>query len=305
MVSGSTLGVLTDIILPVFAVAGIGGVLGRRLGLDLHTLQRATFYLFSPALVFDGLAAVEIETSVLVQLALVSVVVFVVNAMTGLVWARFRSSSPPSRAAIAMCGAVPNHGNMGLPIAFFAFGSTGLEIATVVFVIGVLLASTAAIALATFAFEHGTSRSVALAPFRYPTVYAAAAGLAVNLLGMRLPTAATSAVSTLGQASIPLMLVVLGMSFHVPSLDNVSDQLFITANRMVAAPLVAWMMTRQLDFTDLTTDVVILMAAMPVAVNATILARQLGTDIGISVRAVVVSTSLSTVTLTVLLRLLS
>ncbi len=302
--NGSILGALGDVILPVLAVAIIGGIVGRRLGLDLETLQRATFFLFSPALVFDGLATIELDTGVLARLLLVSVVLFIANAATGLGWARLRHADPPTTASIAVASALPNQGNMGLPMALLAFGSVGLEIATVLFVIGVILSASAAIALATFALDSGTPQDMLVAPLRYPSIYAAAAGLAVNFIGIDVPVAVAASIDTLAQAAIPVMLVILGLSFQLPRLGDIVDPLFVTVSRLLGAPILAWVLLTRVGLDDTARDVVILMAGMPVAVNTTILARQLGANVELSVRIVVVSTACSVLTLTGLLGLL-
>src|SRR5690606_26194320 len=115
---------------------------------------------------------------------------------------------------------VVNQGNMGLPIAALAFGETGLRIAVVVFVTGVLLWSSAGIALASLARGAHSPRRAMLAPLRYPSIYAAVAGALVNATGVDLPTALSESTRTLGDASVPTMLVVLGMQFRRPRLDD-------------------------------------------------------------------------------------
>lgn len=300
MSGGSAVSVFTEVILPVIAVAAIGGIAGRRLGLQLETLQKATFFLFSPALVFTGLASIELDSGVLAKLALTSVVIFLINGLAGLSWSRLRGSDSPAAASIAVASAVPNQGNMGLPMAMLAFGAGGLEIATVLFVIGVVLNASAAVALGTYALKKGARREVLFAPLRFPAIYAAAAGIAVNTTGVHLPLAASESIATLARASIPVMLVILGMSFHVPKGGDYVDPLFVSANRLVIGPLVAWATLSIVGLDRQTQSVAIMMAGMPVAVNTTILARQLGADVSLSVRAVVVSTALSLLTLSVL-----
>ncbi|HWL42068.1 MAG TPA: AEC family transporter [Ilumatobacter sp.] len=304
MAPGSILRVFTDVMLPVLLVAAVGGLAGRRLGLQLETLQRATFYLFSPALVFDGLANVHLQRGALARLVAVSVTVFVLNAAIGVIWARIRRVPATSAAAIAIGSAVPNQGNMGLPMALLAFGPAGLELATVLFVIGVVLNSSAAVTLGTFSLGGHARRDVLLAPLRFPAIYAAAAGISANLLDLRLPAAATESVATLAQASIPVMLVILGLSFHTPRLDRLVDPLAVSVNRLVVGPLLAWAGAAVIGLSGLGSHVAIMMAGMPVAVNTTILAGQLRADAELATQAVIVSTMCSIVTLSVLISVL-
>jgi predicted permease len=298
------LDVLLNVILPVVVVAAIGGIVGRRLGLQLETLTRVVFFLFSPALVFEGLASVELEEGALARIAAVGVGVFVLNAAIALAWARARGAAPQERAAIAVASAVPNQGNMGLPMARLAYGTPGLDIGTVLFTIGVVLNASAAVALGKYALGEHTRRDVLLAPLRYPTIYAAVAGVLVNVLDVRLPTLAQESVTTLAQAAIPTMLVVLGLSFELPRAGDLHDPVAVSVNRLLLGPILAWGLALAVGLEGTTRDVTIMMAGMPAAVNTTILAAQLRADVGLSVRIVVVSTLCSIVTLTGLITIL-
>src|SRR5439155_25359836 len=91
------------------------------------------------------------------------------------------------RAVFALSATTPNVGNMGLPVALLAFGQHGLQIAVMNFVAGSMLVNSAGIAIASLA---GGSRSQAwLAPLRYPSLYAALAGIIVNVTNVKLPVA--------------------------------------------------------------------------------------------------------------------
>lgn len=50
---GGMLTALTDVLLPVILVAGLGALLASRFTIDQHTVSRITLYLLSPALVLD------------------------------------------------------------------------------------------------------------------------------------------------------------------------------------------------------------------------------------------------------------
>ena len=137
-----------DVIVPVIAIAAVGGVVGRRIGLDLDTLSKIIFYLFTPALVFTGLSSIELEGGAIVRLTVCSIGVFVINAAIGLVWATAARAQAAQRASVAITSVVPNQGNMGLPMARLAFGTVGLEFGTVLFVVGIILNASAAVASA-------------------------------------------------------------------------------------------------------------------------------------------------------------
>ena len=119
-----------------------------------------------------------------------------------------------------------------------------------------------------------------------------------------MPVAIRDTVDTLADAAIPCMLVVLGLSFHLPKRDHLTEPFAASVNRLVVGPLAAWPLAAAVGLGGVTSSTTIMMAGMPTAVVTTILALQLGLRSELAVRAVVVSTALSVVSLTVLITLL-
>jgi predicted permease len=298
------LDVFLEVVLPVFAVAAVGGYVGRRLGFSLDTMSKAVFYLFSPCLVFVSIADIELSGGDIVRLVAVCTGVFAVNAVVAFAWSVARGTDRATRAAGVLSGCVVNQGNMGLPMAALAFGDAGLQIAVVIFVAGVLLWSSAGIALASLARGTHSPRKAMLAPLRYPSIYAAIAGGVVNLGNIDLPVAISESTDTLGQASVPSMLVVLGLQFRRPRLDDISEPVVASANRLLIGPLAAWPMAAAFGLAGTAGRVSIMMAGMPTAVMSTILAIELDSKPELVVRTVIVSTLLSVLSLTVLIGIL-
>jgi predicted permease len=179
-----------------------------------------------------------------------------------------------------------------------------LQIGVLIWVIGVVLATSAGITAGTIAKGGHSHLSALTAPFRYPSIYAAIAGLIVNLGDITLPVALQESFDTLAAAAIPCMLLVLGLSFHVPRPDHLVEPVAISVNRLVIGPLVAWPLALAVGLDGISESTSIMMAGMPTAVMTTIIVLQLGLRTELAVRAVIVSTLASVATLTVLLTLL-
>jgi predicted permease len=293
--------VLFEVVLPVLLVAAVGGIVGRRLGFSIETMSKAVFYLFSPCLVFTSIAEIELSGGDIGRLIAVAVGVFIINAIVASVWSSIHGSDRATRASSVLAACVVNQGNMGLPMAF---GEAGLAIAVVMFVTGVVLWSSAGIALGAWA--RGTHRGarVALAPLRYPSIYAAGLGALVNVADIDLPALFRESTSTLGDASIPCMLVVLGLQVRRPRLDDLTEPLATCVNRLVIGPLAAWPLAALIGLHGVPARTSIMMSGMPTAVMTTILATELDARPELAVRNVVVTTMLSIASLTVLITLL-
>lgn len=101
--------------------------------------------------------------------------------------------------------AFPNTGNLGIPLALYAFGSEGLAYAIVFLCFTSVMNFTIGQAIAA-----GTMSWRAIV--KMPIIYAVALGLAVTESGIALPQFLGNTISLLGSITVPLMLLMLGVS---------------------------------------------------------------------------------------------
>ena len=97
-----------------------------------------------------------------------------------------------------------NSGNMGLPLAVFAFGEQALPAAVVLFIIENALHFT----LGTWMMDH---KARLITVLRMPIVIATLAGLGVSVLDWTVPVPLHTAIGMMGQISIALLLFALGV----------------------------------------------------------------------------------------------
>ena len=294
--------VFLEVVLPVALVALAGGLVGRWRGLLIAPISALVFYLFSPALVFHALATTQLSAAVSLRIVAVMVVTFVVMYLVATAWSTFRSHDASMRAGFALGATTPNVGNMGLPVAQLAFGEAGLEVAVMNFVVGATLSNTAGIAIASLA--GGTAGEALRAPLRYPALYAAVAGVVVNVAGPTLPVTVDAPVSSLAAAAVPTMLVVLGLQLqHTGGGGQLLDTFSVNLARLLVAPAVTWAVANVLGLEGVSRATLIVLAAMPAAVLTTILATEFRAEPAFVTRVVVTSTLASMVTLTLLIAL--
>ena len=286
-------------------MAGLGGFIGRRAGVPVQPLSGLTFRLFSPALIFHSLLTISLSRDVALRLVGVIAGVFSLVAIASFLISKAFGHDRSTLAAVALCSAVANSGNMGLPIAKLAFGDEGLKIAVIMFVANSLLTYSAGVTIASLG-TTGTVKQAFVAPFKVPAIWAAAIALTINYNGWHLPAAAEAVASTLAGASIPVMLVVLGLQVleRVPHTDGVRDVVVAVSLRLVGAPLAAWGATAALGLHGITQRTLILTAGMPTAVMASVLAMQYQAKPAFVSRVVITSTLVSIATLTVLVTIL-
>jgi hypothetical protein len=296
--------VLLNVVLPVFLVAGVAALAQTWLKLNIQTLSRAVFYVFAPALVFDSLAASDVSGAEFGQIAAVLLLTTAALWALGAVAGRLLRLKGPTLAAFLAAIVLMNAGNYGLSIDLFAFGEAGLARATLYFAGSAVLSSSLGVYLT--ARGRVSPRRALGRVASVPLIYAAAVGLAVNLAHLSVPEPLQKAIHLLGQASVPTMLVVLGVNLaetvrsqqrtvHLPALGTV------TAFRLILAPALAWLFAGLIGLQGLTRHVVVLESAMPTAVITTILATEFESDPHFSALCVLVTTLASLATVTILL----
>jgi hypothetical protein len=296
--------VFVNIILPILLMAGLGYLLERCLPLDVRTLSRVTFYLLSPCLAFSSLSTSRLDHQVLLRMAAVAALVVVVLWPVAGTAARVLGWKGADRSAFLLAVLFMNTGNYGLPLNLFAYGNAGLALAIVFFATTSLLTNTFGIYIA--ARGRASPREAIVKVFQVPIGYAVIAGLLVNITGMTVPTPLARATDTLGQAAVPVMLLVLGMQLARVSL--VGQWLPIataTVLRLVGSMAVAAVLVHVVGLQGLGARVATVEASMPTAVITTILATEFDTRPGFVTATVFVSTLASVVTLTLLLQWLA
>ena len=280
---------------PVFALAAIG-LVWVRLGIDypIAFVTRMAMTLSVPCLIFVALMETEIEPEALTTLSLASLAAY------GAVGAAFLALSLVLRLDLRTYLAplvFGNTGNLGLPLALFAFGDEGLGLAVVVFAVMAILSFTAGI----WVVSGGGSPLTAL---REPLVAATVAGGACLWFDLTTPAFVTESLRLVGQMAIPLMLITLGVAMARLRPAGLWRPGLLSTVKIAVCVGVAWWVGRAFALPPVAFAVLVLQVATPVAVTSYLLAEKYGADADAVAGLVVVSTAMSVVGLPLLLALL-
>jgi len=181
-----------------------GFIFARGKKINLSSVTEIIVYLGTPSLVFSSLASKPLFAADLVVLAGGILLIFAgVALLIRLYFAIAGFSSP----GFALPTLFMNAGNMGIPLALFAFGPEGMQRATLLFVMITFLQYSIGIYILT-------GRGNWMEIFRLPLIYAALAGLLFNLGQVKMPELLLQPVIMLGQATIPIMLISLGYRLY-------------------------------------------------------------------------------------------
>lgn len=192
---------LAGILLPVFCIAG-AGFAWRRLGIPFERefVTRVIMNVAGPCLIVDSLAGLTVPLAEFSRVVTGAVLAFVVTVAAA--WAVLGIAGLSVRSYLPALS-IGNTGNMGLPLALFAFGEEGLAFAVAVYVTNSVGQFTL-----TPMLQSGSAPLKTLATT--PVVHGAAIGALILVTGVELPEWIGTTIGLLGDLMIPLMLLALG-----------------------------------------------------------------------------------------------
>jgi malate permease and related proteins len=301
----------------VIAQAGLlilCGVVWRRFapqGLDGDTLRNSltglVYVLLLPALVLAVLWRAPLSLDALRVAGLAAG--GVLSALL-LAWLWFRRR-PPSNAlmgALLLAAAFPNATYLGLPVLEASLGSWARSIAIQydLFACTPLL-----LTLGVFLAQHFGGGGGRIRPLynllRVPPLWAAVAGVALNLLDVPLPELLGGTLDMLAAGVIPLMLFSLGLALRWGS--GWAGQWHLIAPvvliQLLLTPLLVWAVAQGTALDGQVMTAVVLEAAMPSMVLGIVLCDRYRLDSGLYAMAVSVTTVLSMLSLPIWFALLS
>ncbi len=290
---------LSDI-LPVFLIAGIGYLLARYRNVNVQTLSRVVFNALSPCLAFTALVTTSIDAIQFGRMALFTILLTAaIGVVARLVAIPFRLERP-ALVGFLLVAMFSNGGNYGLPVSLFAFGREAMSQATVYFVVAAVLTYSVGVLLA----EMGR-RSIARAftgILRVPALYGVAAAVLVWTTHVQVPTFLMRPATMLADATVPMMLLVLGMQLERAGMPDRPVLVAIsTSLSLLVSPLIGFALSNALGLTGPARQAAIIQAAMPAAVVTTILALEFDVAPTFVTAVVFFSTLLSPFTITLLI----
>ena len=273
-----------EIVAPVFLLGAIGFA-WVKLGFEyrIQFVTQLAMTLAVPCLIFVALMETEIDPAALTSVSLAAITAYA--AVTAVSWIVIRLGRLYTRTFLAPV-IFGNTGNLGLPLALFAFGNEGLGFAVVIFAI-----------MAIYSFTFGVwvvaGGGSPLKVLKEPLVAATILGLIFMVQGWETPVFLTDTLRLIGQLAIPLMLITLGVAVARLTPGRLGMALWISLVKLVVCVGIAtaagwWFALEGIPFA-----VLVLQVATPVAVTSYLLAQKYGADADAVAGLVVVSTLLS------------
>lgn len=246
------------VISPVLICAIIGFVWARRgHNYDSQFVSSLVFNVGAPCLVVSSISQVQLDTSLLWQMALAALFTMVALLLLG--WLIIRVQGHDFHMFLPSL-VFPNVGNMGLPLCWFAFGDQGLALAVAYFMVTSILHFSLGMAL-------GSGDKITAEHFlKNPIMWSIVIAVALVITNTQLPQWAANSVKLIGNMTIPLMLITLGVSLAQLKLSQWRLGLFYSSLRLILGGAVALAAVWYFQLEGAAMGVVLVQGIMPVAV---------------------------------------
>jgi predicted permease len=204
-----------------------------------------------------------------------------------------------------------NVGYMGVPLCLAAFGEAGLPPAMLTVIVTAVIAMVLGVMLIELevAAGHGPLRTFLRAAFnvaRNPLPLSIALGIVVSAVGLPIPTPVEKWLDLLGAAAAPCALFAIGLFLSDRSVrSGLAEASLATLVKLLVQPLLALaVLPLFVDLASVPGKVALLMASLPTAANAFVLARQFDLQVEQNSASILLSTAFSVVTVSALLVML-
>lgn len=298
----SNVQICVNAVLPMFIYIVIGALI-KRLGMmskDENTrFNRILFTFFYPVLLFDNIYSADIADLIDVRLvcfalAFIAASVLVISAVVIRI-----EKNDAARGAIIQAIYRSNFVLMGMMIVENIFGKSGLPVAAMMVTVVVPFFNfIAVIVLEHFRGGKADLKTVIIKILKNPLIIGALAGTAFSLTGISLPGVAADVLDGMAAATMPVALIMLGVSFDPSVITSRGKSIMICIlGRLIVVPLIGLPLAALLGFRGPAFVTLLVMMASPTAVSSFPMAVAMDSDGDIAGSAVMISTPLSCFTL--------
>ncbi len=284
------------LLFPDFALILLGALLKRYARFDAAFwtgLERLVYFVLFPSLLFASTATARLDFDATAGLLGACLAAIAVGIVLGYLARPLFRPDPVVFASGVQC-AFRFNSYIALALAGRLGGSDGIALMAVALGVGVPVANAAAV----YGLARHRRSGILGEMARNPLILATVGGLGLNLLGVHVPEFALATFQRLGAASLALGLMAVGAGLRlVGALVEKPTLAWFLAIKLLAAPLVAWLIARHFAFEPLQREIAVLFAALPSASSAYILAVRMGGNGPVVAFLISASTIASVVTL--------
>ncbi|MFJ6028151.1 AEC family transporter [Pseudarthrobacter sp. NPDC092424] len=292
------LGVLAGFFV-VWSIILVGWFVGRNRVLGENArpvLSALTFFVASPALLFETLSKARLE-DVFAEPLLVTAVAAIASAAIYFTAVKFwLKRTLPESLMSSMAASLANSANLGIPIAVYVLGDASYVVPLLIFQLAFFTPLFLMLLDSSTSSHRTTPLGFVVMILRNPMIVGSALGLIVAGTGWEVPALVMEPVHLIGGAAIPAMLIAFGMSLHgtrplQASAARRTDTLLASLFKLGIQPALAYLFARfALGMDGHALFAVVVTSALPTAQNVFVAASRYNTGLTVAKDTVLITT---------------
>lgn len=297
--------ILLNNVIPLCIMISLGITLQRAFKLDIKTLSKLNFYLFSPSIIFLMLYESEVSFKVLLQVLLFFVLFFISLFILMELVVRIRHYRGGMKSAMRNSVIFYNSANYGVPLNQLVFvgDSFTLSIQIIIMMMQSLLPNTYGV-YSVNAHKQKLSRTLRTIS-TLPVIYAIPLAFLLRILNVPIPNPIYIPLEYVANGFMAVALVTLGVQLgSMKWVIRFSDVLLSNFLRLCIGPLLGFAILLLLDIHGAMAQALVLSCAVPTSLSSVLLAVEYNNEPEFASQAIFSSTLFSIFTVTVVIYLL-
>ena len=245
-----------EVIFPVFFVIGVGYYLGKKnRKFDTSFITNFAGNIGTPAMIFYTVTTTGITLSIFIHYFIYAILMISGFAIVGLLLLSFLKKDLSMELPPLI---LPNTGNMGIPICLFAYGTSGLGVASAIASVIILFHFTLGVFLAKKQFSVDIL-------VKSPPVYAIIISVFFLYFDIKTPLFLENTTFLLTYATIFLVLMSLGVALTKFKF-SFKESIILSLCRVIIGPVIAFSLIFYFNLSGFAAGVLLIQSAMPSAI---------------------------------------
>jgi len=291
-------------IVPIFIVIFLGLIAKQRRFFTpefLGQANRLVYYFAIPAMIFHAISKASLKSQF--NLSVIMISLFSILLITAIAWcvSRVLNLVQSSRGTFLQSSFHGNLGYIGLAVAFYYLGDSGLARASIIAGFVMILQNILAVIVLQYHCQEGEGRASIKSIFKTtmanPVILSALAGILFSLSGLQMPLIIERALTIIKGMALPMALLIIGASLSFekfkPRFLPVLISCFL---KVVTTPAIGLILFKLFSINSFDYLPGLIILSSPTATLAYIMSREVGGDPDFAVAAISISTLFSSVT---------
>lgn len=290
---------------PIALIVAVGIILQRIFRLDIHTLSKLNFYLFSPAIIFKMLYETDMSYTVMGQVLLFFFIFILTLYGAAEIVVRLRRYDGGMASAFRNSVLFYNSANYAIPLNQLVFHGNPFTMSVQIIIMMMQAMLPHTYGIYSVNSHKGALKGSMRAIFSMPVLYAIPLALLLRGFAVPIPESVKMPIDYAAEGFLAVALVTLGAQLGTMKWAiKITDVFFSCLLRLCVAPALGALIVWLMGFEGLMAQALILSCAVPTSLNSMLLAVEFRNEPEFSSQAVLASTVMSMLTVTLVIFLL-